>query len=462
MITNLWIESICYLKLCQVCYHNSSHQNLMYDNTHVAVMQKDINQKGILTFAVQDIAILSVPTFQSPNVNLFQSIARSFINMSVSAGKSKLIFDFRGNSGGNTILGYDTFKQIFPQTWQEPFGATQMRTHDILNLAGKAVAAFNNNTALLQTNPSYYEEILALTSVFNFQRILDIHNQNFTSWSSLFGPYAVVNSTSTSVIDAFTARLRYNFSDPISDTYPGFNLTGLCDDTNTNAPPFQPFKTEDILMLHDGTCSSTCAIASELLKSQGGIRSVVIGGLPQGRPMQAIGGTKGAQSFRFDDIQTRLQVLYNISAPDLKAQMDARGFTKTAFAEQVFKRAAYPDGRPAAGINLKNNMRRQASGVEDADIPLEFIYEAADCRLWYTPDMINDVRMVWKGVADAVWRSGGANGIECVDKTTSTQGTNGTSGAKGVQSLASGRRCRYSSFIVTLTAFATLYSFLVS
>ena len=57
-------------------------------------------------------------------------------------------------------------------------------------------------------------------------------------------------------------------------------------------------------------CSSTCAIVSELLKNQGGVRTIAIGGQPKFGPMQGIGGTKGAQSFSYDDVQIRAQIAY--------------------------------------------------------------------------------------------------------------------------------------------------------
>jgi hypothetical protein len=57
-------------------------------------------------------------------------------------------------------------------------------------------------------------------------------------------------------------------------------------------------------------CSSTCTIASELLKNQGGVRTIAVGGRPKSGPMQGLGGTKGAQSFEFDDVQIRSQIIY--------------------------------------------------------------------------------------------------------------------------------------------------------
>ena len=57
-------------------------------------------------------------------------------------------------------------------------------------------------------------------------------------------------------------------------------------------------------------CSSTCTIVSELLKNQGGVRTIAVGGQPKFSPMQGIGGTKGAQSWSFTDVQVRTQIAY--------------------------------------------------------------------------------------------------------------------------------------------------------
>lgn len=40
---------------------------------------------------------------------------------------------------------------------------------------------------------------------------------------------------------------------------------------------------------------------------------------------------------------------------------------------------------------------------DESVTPLEFTYEAADCRLFYTGDMIRDVTNVWKKTVDAHW-----------------------------------------------------------
>jgi hypothetical protein len=102
-----------------------------------------------------------------------------------------------------------------------------------------------------------------------------------------------------------------------------------------------------------------------------------------------------------------------MGSPQQQAEWNNTALGKTAFAEQMFRRSAYAGGRAAGGINLRDNLRRD----DPSKTPLEFIYEAADCRMFYTAPMINDVTQVWKGVADRMFR--GANGTSaCVQGST--------------------------------------------
>ncbi|KAF2648221.1 hypothetical protein K491DRAFT_722752 [Lophiostoma macrostomum CBS 122681] len=388
----------------------------------------------------EDVAILSIPSYQSPNVQLFQDLMRDFIRTSVSMNKTKLIFDLRGNGGGNAILGYDSFKQVFPQAFQEPFGGTRYRAHEALDTIGQMTADFAANKTFVQTNATAFAEnfedttqddIILYTAGFNFEHQLDVDDKPLSSWNDMFGPNQMNG-------DNFTNEIRYNFSDEPSYTYPGFSVIGFLNNTNETQTP-QPFKAENIVMLHDGMCSSTCTIVSELLKNQGGVRTIVVGGQPQFKPMQGIGGTKGAQSFEWDDVQIRSQIVFFLGSPAQQAEWNTTALGKTAFATQLFKRSAYSGGRAAGGINLRDNLRR----ADTSQTPLEFIYEAADCRMWYTAPMIGDVTMVWKGVVDRMFRGGG-NGTMgmtgCVkgstgDKSSVTGGGQGRGGevAPGVQ-----------------------------
>ncbi|KAF2685623.1 peptidase S41 family protein [Lentithecium fluviatile CBS 122367] len=362
-----------------------------------------------------DVAVLSIPSYESPDVQRFQNVMRDFIRLSRAAGKTKLIFDMRGNGGGNAILGYDTFKQAFPQADKEPFGGTRYRANEALNVAGQMTRDFADNKTYAQSNETAFtqafnditqNDIFLYTVGFNFEHQLDASNKRINSWEQMFGPEQVNG-------DSFTATIRYNFTDEASYTYPGFSVIGFRENANETQTP-QPFKAEDIVMLHDGMCSSTCTIASELLKNQGGVRTIAVGGQPRFGPMQGIGGTKGAQSFEYDDVQIRTQIVYFLGSPEQQEQWNQTALGKTAFAEQMFKRSAYSaDGRPAGGINLRDNLRQN----DASKTPLEFIYEAADCRMFYTAPMIGDVTMVWKGVVDRMFRTDERK-VECVQGST--------------------------------------------
>jgi hypothetical protein len=107
-----------------------------------------------------------------------------------------------------------------------------------------------------------------------------------------------------------------------------------------------------------------------------------------------------------------MQAVYFLGSPEQQKVWDTTDLGKTAFATQLFKRSAYQGGQIAGGVNLKDNLRQNdASGT-----PLEFIYEAADCRMWFTGKMITDVTEVWKGVADRMFRGNSTTG--CVQGST--------------------------------------------
>jgi hypothetical protein len=68
-----------------------------------------------------------------------------------------------------------------------------------------------------------------------------------------------------------------------------------------------------------------------------------------------------------------------------------------------------------AGISLRNQVR------EGETTPLQMQFEAADCRIFYTPLTFNNFTNLWKHAADAIWK----NPQLCV------QGSTGFAKAKG-------------------------------
>lgn len=52
----------------------------------------------------------------------------------------------------------------------------------------------------------------------------------------------------------------------------------------------QPFAAEDIVIVYDGYCASTCTIFSELMRQQAGVKTIALGGRPNKDIIQAVGG----------------------------------------------------------------------------------------------------------------------------------------------------------------------------
>ena len=126
---------------------------------------------------------------------------------------------------------------------------------------------------------------------WNYKSDLNISNENFLTYEDKFAPQDYAG-------DNYTALIRWKLSDPLQTTDPnygiGIDITGYGSRGGENLPP-QVFEPENVILLCNGACHSTCTIFSEFARTQGGLKSVVLGGRPSSDPIQAIGGIKGAQ-----------------------------------------------------------------------------------------------------------------------------------------------------------------------
>lgn len=197
-----------------------------------------------------------------------QQVIKKFLADCKTAGKTKLIVDVQANGGGSVYNGIDAFKQLFPTI--EPFGGTRFRYNTIVGELSK-----------LWTESGVYNT--SDFSPYQTQAELDVNLQDFKSYQDLAGPFEIYG-------DEFTALVRNNLSDTTQQVDNDIIVSGYANETNI-AP--QVFAAEDIVLLYDGTCGSTCAVFSELMKSQGGVRSVAVGGRPKPGPMQGVAGSKG-------------------------------------------------------------------------------------------------------------------------------------------------------------------------
>ena len=73
---------------------------------------------------VADVAVLGVSGFEDGPI--FQGALETYLNQAKADGKTKMIIDLQGNGGGLILLGYELFRQLFPNIVQG--GNTRWRT----------------------------------------------------------------------------------------------------------------------------------------------------------------------------------------------------------------------------------------------------------------------------------------------------------------------------------------------
>jgi len=371
----------------------------------------------------EEYAVLQVPNFvgdASAEVG-FQQTTQKFIPQALADGKIKLIIDLQANGGGTILQGYDMFKQLFPQL--DPYGAFRFRAHEAANLIGQSFSAYGSQFPRVDTSNYTIKQIQA--SFFDYHTDMTVDGKPFGSWDEKFGPVETRG-------DEFTTTGRWNLSDVyITYNSGGINITGYGPLANPSLT--QPFKAEDIVILTDGYCASTCTIFSELMTKQAGVKTIALGGRSNTNQIQAIGGVKGVNNYQWGFIQEFAGAAVRLATGELQAKLNSSILRTEYQSDLVFNRAA-----SAAGVNVRDGLGYK----DDSGVALQFVYEEADCRLFYTPEMTVDVTAIWKAAADAQW---GDNG-NCVSKEY------GKREAHGVTTTL-GRRGELSSTAAALSQF---------
>lgn len=347
-----------------------------------------------------DVAVLSVIGFAplgDPSFDVieyitnFQKVVSDFLAMSKSMGKKKLIVDVSANGGGLVVAGYELYSQIFPGT--PIFQANNLRRSDsLVQIANIANANLDKLLALngqrIGRNSS--QETLALAAIGQSAVVGNLlpgdvfsagDRVNYTTTEQIISPVVLHG-------DTFTA---YQSTEQ-NQTDPQFNLTGVGNRAN---PPPAVFAPENIVILSDGFCGSTCTLFTYLMIMQNNIKTVAVGGRPQTGPMQSVGGVEGAQVFDLEDIGQAASAALFLATPEQQAQLN--GTELAILAEgYALDRAAVPGA--AGAVNGKN-----AFSHTDAQTPLQFLNQPANCRFFYTKDMIYGPEATWKRAADAAF-----------------------------------------------------------
>ncbi|KAL2831556.1 hypothetical protein BDW59DRAFT_169792 [Aspergillus cavernicola] len=325
---------------------------------------------------LKDTAVLSVPTFGLSDVEggtaIVSDLVVEFLNQAVDAGKTKIIIDMSGNPGGDTNYAFDLFRIFFPDS--VPYWSTRFRAHDALKLIEKV--GFS-----VPQDPD--NEIFAAgVNIGLFAPITPDQDASFDSLQEFYGPYDILGANMTSP-SAMNFDLLSSEVSPIH----GF---GDIPSNRTTAP----FAAEDILIITDGACSSSCPIFTQLMEYEG-VKTLSFGGRPKYGPMQAMGGTRGGQVLPG---ATLLEIVSAI----LEAASQA-GLLSAAELQELQAISPAPQSPLQYGA-LNVNLRDAYSQYdEDSLMPLQFVYEPAHCRLFYTVENILHPATTWSAAVKAIW-----------------------------------------------------------
>ncbi|KAK2592402.1 hypothetical protein QQS21_009885 [Conoideocrella luteorostrata] len=345
-------------------------------------------------------AVLFIPSFDGEELpqnqsEVFANVATKFVNDAVSDGRTKLIIDVSGNGGGVITRAFDLFKLFFPD--KLPYSATRFRRHAASESLAGIFGALNMSLAQ-QQGPLGYAGQVKPDQQGDFKSVDDFlgsETQLGVKVSSLFANY---NYTSTALS--------------------GDTLRGYGNSTNLNQSA--PFKPENIIIVSDGYCASTCTTFTNLMTNVGGVRTVAFGGRPKEEPMQIMGGVRGAQSASFGLIDTWTKQAVEVVANSPNGTFSQK-LVETANSTVPPGLSSMPLILSGGGVNFRN-----AYQEGNSDLPLQFQYQAADCRLFYTAENYAKPHTTWEAAHAAIWGSKG-----CVKGSTGGQGSQGHNNTGG-------------------------------
>ncbi|KAL2044482.1 hypothetical protein N7G274_003187 [Stereocaulon virgatum] len=338
-----------------------------------------------------DVAVLNINSFLTTGrreTQEFQDLISKLLESCRTSGKERLVIDIRGNGGGNPLLGLDLFKQLFPNI--VPYTGLRFRGSEAINTLG-AIASGNMT---LDNDP--HLDCLSW-SIYNARNSLRLPDgPSYNSWQELYPPLQQHGDIFSMVA---SLKLSNGTLDLIED---GIVVSGYA---NRSSLPSQVFAGENIVLLTDGQCSSTCAFFANLLINQGHVVSATVGGRPNNQPMAMVGGVQGGLVLRHDWI-----VSY--------ANQAIHALSKSSASPSRLRKSLEPLARgPPIRSLLTLNTQDMIGQGDESSTPLQFAASMkANCRFYYEPSDMVDINHTWVRVARGIKANG--TGL-CVNGTLS-------------------------------------------
>lgn len=282
-------------------------------------------------------AVIQIPTFGPSNMRSFGRTLKQGFKKIAERKLSRVIVDVSNNGGGIICLGYTVARMLIPE--YHPYGANDMAVVP-LSLA-YAQAAIDRNVTDTYWSPTMWYKADS--------------NETLANDMSWFVPG--VNHTRGGVEGTYSELFRDS-----------------CDIYFKVLPPPEglDFTPDEVKVLTNGYCFSTCALLSRHMQEYTKVETVVVGGV-QGKPM-GIATTPGGQ---VNDLATTLQMAEKLGMAD--HPLSPPGFPNSARMTYTL-REVYP---------WQKTYR---------DIPLEFFFQPATHHIPYTRQSAIEPTAVWKDV----------------------------------------------------------------
>jgi hypothetical protein len=240
---------------------------------------------------------------------------------------------------------------------------------------------------------------------FDARSFVNNSGQVFETWEDYYGPVERNG-------DKFTNLFQLNIRNAEYDHSSGYiTVSGYAN--NSEVAP-QAFESENIIVFTDGYCASACTIFMHLMRHQAKVKTIVAGGRPQLGPMQYVGGVKGSLDLPLEYISNQTKYLYE-HAPKEIIERANKTLLKSImdYSSYLSLRSFSPEALPS--VNGQNAI----SQYDASETPLQFVNEAADCRIWWQPAHILNITTLWDTVGQQAF---GLNGTKpyslCVKGST--------------------------------------------
>ena len=231
----------------------------------------------------EDVGLLRIGTFGPGDMHDFAAVIQDGL---ASRTGSKLVIDLRANGGGDICLGYATLRALFPSLGLPKSGAVQgrydMRASPLLKkmagLGAEAMCTAPGEQDVCGEDPEevgymtpcawYAASETGLSAVPAGAQFAD---------DSFLTPG--VERTRGGITGTYSLLVhegcQYRFDDW---TTPG--AAGQCLRTNNSSdtPPAALYDPDNLMLLSDGMCGSTCAVFSSFILMHGLGKSLVVGG----------------------------------------------------------------------------------------------------------------------------------------------------------------------------------------